>query len=146
VTVKATPRYRVQWVGFVSGVLFALGLALSGMTDPGRVLAFLDVAGHWDPSLALVMGGAVFTHFLWLLLTDRKALVLPQTKGIERELVLGAAIFGVGWGMMGYCPGPALVAFAFARAEAIAFVVAMLCGMVAFNAFSASQRHASDRV
>lgn len=142
-TAKTSPRYQTQGIAFAAGILFALGLALSGMTDPGRVLAFLDVTGAWDWSLALVMGGAVLTHLLWLLLTDRKALVPHQIKGINRELVLGAAIFGVGWGMMGYCPGPALVAFAFARAEAIVFVVAMLCGMVAFNAFSAVRQRAT---
>jgi uncharacterized protein len=131
-----------RWFGLASGALFALGLALSGMTDPGKVLAFLDVGGAWDPSLAFVMGGAVGFHGLWLWLTRRRqgrapasagASVASAGKGIDARLVVGAAIFGVGWGMSGYCPGPALVTLAYGRLEALLFVPAMVSGMVLFR-------------
>ncbi len=125
-------------VGLSSGALFALGLALSGMTDPGKVLGFLDVAGAWDPSLAFVMGGAVGVHFLWLRLgRARPAVVagsLPAAQGVDARLVVGAALFGVGWGMSGYCPGPALVSLAMGRLEAAVFVSAMVVGIVLFGA------------
>lgn len=127
--------------GLVAGALFAVGLALSGMTDPGKVLGFLDVAGAWDPTLAFVMGGAVGVHFAWLRLSARFSAEaadssrLPQPRVIDARLLSGAALFGVGWGMSGYCPGPALVASAFGRREALLFSLAMLGGMVLFNAF-----------
>jgi uncharacterized membrane protein YedE/YeeE len=129
-------------VGLASGVVFALGLALSGMTDPGKVLAFLDVAGAWDPTLAFVMGGAVGFHFLWLRFAVRQSGATPssrQTAGVARidaRLVLGATIFGAGWGMSGYCPGPALVSLGLGRQEAFYFVMAMLAGMAVHHAFA----------
>ena len=129
-------------VGLASGVVFAMGLALSGMTDPGKVLAFLDVAGAWDPTLAFVMGGAVGFHFLWLRFVAHKHGATPssaRTGGLARidaRLVTGAAIFGAGWGMSGYCPGPALVSLGSGRQEAFYFVVAMLAGMAVHRAFA----------
>jgi uncharacterized protein len=125
-------RFAPWLVGLVSGSIFALGLALSGMTDPGKVLAFLDVAGAWDPTLAFVMGGAVGTHLLWLRLVSRGTSERSQ-KPIDLRLVSGAAIFGVGWGMSGYCPGPALVAMAFGRLEALVFGGAMLGGVLLYQ-------------
>jgi uncharacterized protein len=127
---------KQRWVGFGSGVLFAVGLALSGMTDPGKVLAFLDVAGAWDPTLAFVMGGAVGFHAIWLRLARRAETAPASTAGksVDARLVTGAAIFGVGWGMSGYCPGPALTSLAYGRGEALLFVVAMLVGVVLFRA------------
>lgn len=124
---------RERVIGFASGTLFAIGLALSGMTDPGKVLAFLDVAGVWDPTLAFVMGGAVGFHGLWLLLMRRlrpTAQAPESERSVDARLVGGAALFGVGWGLSGYCPGPALVALALGRREALVFVAAMAAGIL----------------
>jgi uncharacterized membrane protein YedE/YeeE len=139
---------RGPLVGLLSGGLFAIGLALSGMTDPGKVLAFLDVAGAWDPTLAFVMGGAVGFHFLWLRFvaprfdarvpSSRRA---PTAAGIDARLVGGAAVFGVGWGLSGYCPGPALVTAAYGRSEALWFSLALLAGVGLFRALD-RRRHA----
>lgn len=131
------PRALPALVGFASGIVFAAGLALSGMVDPGRVLGFLDLAGAWDPSLIWVMGGAVLTHFAWLRLSSRPGAADGAQRGVARRvdgrLLLGSALFGVGWGMSGYCPGPALVALGLARAEAAVFVAAMLVGIVIYG-------------
>ncbi len=129
-------------VGLASGSMFAAGLSLSGMTDPGKVLAFLDVAGAWDPTLAFVMAGAVGFHFLWLRLFARRigsappAAMSATAARIDARLVTGAVIFGVGWGMSGYCPGPALVSLGAGRHEAFYFVLAMLAGIVAHRLFA----------
>lgn len=131
---------KERWVGFGSGVLFAAGLALSGMTDPGKVLAFLDVAGAWDPTLAFVMGGAVGFHALWLRFA-RPAQARPSSmpvRNVDGRLVVGAALFGIGWGMSGYCPGPALSSFAYGRGEALLFVLAMLGGVALFRILDAN--------
>lgn len=122
-----------QFVAIVSGALFAVGLALSGMTDPGKVLGFLDVAGSWDPSLAFVMGGAVGLHFVWLRFVARAPSQPAVSRKVDARLVGGAAIFGVGWGLSGYCPGPALSALAFGRTEGIVFTLAMLAGILIFR-------------
>jgi uncharacterized membrane protein YedE/YeeE len=123
-------------VGLVSGIVFAIGLLLSGMTDPGKVLAFLDLAGDWDPTLAFVMGGAVGFHFLWLRFVDPNKDGTPSSAQVsaarvDAKLVTGAAIFGAGWGMSGYCPGPVLVSLGLGRQEAFYFAVAMLAGIAA---------------
>ena len=117
-----------------AGLLFGLGLAVSGMTSPDKVLNFLDVAGAWDPSLALVMGGALavsVSGFAWLHRRGRTlagdALPPAPSPRIDARLVAGSALFGIGWGIAGYCPGPALANLAHAS-EAIVFVVAMLAG------------------
>ncbi|MDI1348151.1 YeeE/YedE family protein [Aquabacterium sp.] len=128
------------WHGFVialgCGLLFGLGLTLSGMSDPLTVQAFLDVAGDWNPSLAFVMGGAVVVSLLgfqWLL-KRRQAPVcgtvfhVPQNKAIDARLLRGAALFGIGWGLSGYCPGPALTSLLAGNAEVWLFVPAMLAG------------------
>ena len=125
----------------LAGTLFGLGLVISGMTDPANVIAFLDVTGAWDPRLAFVMGAAVAVAapaFWWVqerqrTLTGEPA-HLPGTRGIDRRLVLGALIFGVGWGLAGICPGPGLVAGALGSAPALMFVLAMLTGMLAWRA------------
>lgn len=126
---------------FVSGLAFALGLGLSGMTQPAKVLGFLDVAGRWDPSLALVMGGAVLvTLVAFALVLRRRAPVLapafdlPTQTRIDRPLVVGAVVFGVGWGLSGVCPGPALVSIATLSPASLVFAAAMLTGTVAFRA------------
>ena len=117
-----------------AGLLFGLGLAVSGMTSPDKVLNFLDPAGTWDPSLTLVMGGALavsVTGFAWLRRRGRtlagEALPPAPTPRIDARLVIGSALFGIGWGIAGYCPGPALANLAHA-AEAVVFVAAMLAG------------------
>jgi len=112
---------------FGAGLLFGIGLWLSGMAMPRKVLDFLDVTGDWDPSLLLVMGGAVAVTLVAFrpLLKRHK---LEFSKDIDAPLVLGAAIFGIGWGIVGYCPGPALTALANLSAEAFVFVAAMIGG------------------
>lgn len=125
-------------IGFATGLVFGLGLALSGMTSPDRVLGFLDVAGAWDPSLTFVMGGAVLTALPLFRLARRKARPLagetfdqPPTTLVDRRLIGGAALFGIGWGLAGICPGPALVDFAIAPTQSAAFVAAMIAGLAA---------------
>ncbi len=121
---------------FASGVLFAIGLIVAGMTDPSKVVAFLDITGAWDPSLAFVMVGAIAVHFLLLTrilgrprpVFDREFFI-PGTRTIDAPLVVGAVLFGVGWGLGGYCPGPAIVALPSMTAEALLFGGAMLVGM-----------------
>lgn len=125
-------------IGFITGLTFGLGLALSGMTSPDRVLGFLDIAGAWDPSLAFVMGGAVLTALPLFALARRRAKPLagaafdqPPTTLIDRRLIGGAVLFGIGWGLAGICPGPALVDLAIAPAQTLAFVSAMIAGLLA---------------
>lgn len=119
----------------VAGAIFGLGLAVSGMTNPDKVLNFLDVAGQWDPSLALVMGAALAVSmpgFAWLrrrgCTLDGGALPAQPGTRIDRRLLIGSALFGIGWGLAGYCPGPALANLAHGGADAVIFVVAMLVG------------------
>lgn len=123
-------------VEFVVGLLFGMGLILSGMTDPGKVLGFLDVAGAWDPSLAFVMGGAIAVAFFAFALARRRttaflgdAMHLPGTAPIDRRLLMGSLVFGVGWGLAGFCPGPAVVAAGAGVTEALVFTLAMIAGM-----------------
>jgi uncharacterized membrane protein YedE/YeeE len=120
---------------FASGLLFALGLAVSGMTRPSKVLGFLDVSGHWDPSLALVMAGAVAVYALAFRLSRRMQrpvvagnFVEPAASRIDPPLVLGALIFGAGWALAGYCPGPAFAALGAGIPKVGLFVGAMLAG------------------
>ena len=120
---------------FGFGLLFGLGLLLSGMTDPDRVKAFLDVAGAWNPALALVMGGAIavaLPAFAFARRNSRslmgEAIDLPANRQIDAPLVIGAAIFGLGWGLAGICPGPALVLAGHAAPGALVFVAALLIG------------------
>ena len=126
---------------FAAGLVFGLGLILSGMTDPGKVIGFLDVAGKWDPSLALVMGGAVLVGFFAFAAAGRRArsflggaMHLPQRRDIDRRLIAGSVVFGIGWGLAGFCPGPALVSFGSGEEKAAVFVAAMLIGMLIYAA------------
>jgi uncharacterized membrane protein YedE/YeeE len=123
---------------FLAGGLFGLGLAVSGMTDPSRVIAFLDVAGAWDPALLFVMGGAVAAFgggmFIWRRATHGRGLFrakLPERDcdPIDRRLILGSLVFGIGWGISGFCPGPAIASLAAVRLEALIFIPAMAVGM-----------------
>ena len=124
-------------IGFGSGLCFGLGLILSGMTDPQKVKGFLDLAGAWDPSLALVMGGAVAMGAVAYARARAVAhswtgepMQIPTSTVIDRRLVGGGVLFGIGWGIGGFCPGPAIVALGGGMAEAGVFVAAMLAGMV----------------
>ena len=122
-----------------AGLLFGLGLIVSGMADPAKVLGFLDLAGQWDPSLALVMAGAIAIGMPAFALARRRSrsllgapMQLPAARGIDRRLVLGSVLFGFGWGLAGICPGPALVLLGMGSLKGLAFVLAMLAGMLLF--------------
>lgn len=119
---------------FCAGLLFGIGLLVSGMTDPHRVRAFLDFAGAWNPSLAGVMVGAIGVHGLALWLERRKLGLRSEQAPIDARLVAGAAVFGVGWGLAGYCPGPAIVALGLAPGRAWTFFVAMAIGVLVGDA------------
>lgn len=123
--------------GLLAGLIFGAGLALSDMVNPARVLAFLDLAGDWDPTLAFVMGGALVPSAIGYALVGRmqrplmaEEFRIPQNRALEPRLVAGAAMFGVGWGLVGLCPGPAIAGLAFGRWEIWLFAAAMLAGMV----------------
>ena len=127
---------RTMALGLLAGLLFGVGLVVSGMSDPAKVLNFLDVLGHWDPSLAFVLGGATTTAWLGFRLVRRRArpvvlarFELPTRRDVDARLVGGAALFGLGWGVGGYCPGPAWTALPLAAPGTLAFVPAMLAGM-----------------
>ena len=125
---------------FIVGLLFGLGLLLSGMTDPGKVIGFLDLFGQWDPSLGFVMGGAILVGFFAFTFAKKRtrsflgdALTLPTSNIIDRRLVIGSLLFGAGWGLAGFCPGPALVSMAAGQEKALIFVAAMVLGMTIFE-------------
>ena len=122
------------------GILFGLGLVIAQMVNPAKVLAFLDVAGHWDPSLALVMGGALITLGLaYKLILRRPAPLLdqrfhlPDAVGIDASLLIGAALFGIGWGLSGFCPGAVIAAISYGRKEVLLFTLAMCGGIWLFR-------------
>ncbi|MCM8595360.1 DUF6691 family protein [Accumulibacter sp.] len=134
-------------ISFVVGLVFGIGLIVSGMSNPAKVLGFLDLAGPWDPSLALVMGGAIAVGFpAFRLAARRKAsllggpMQLPTARQIDRRLLAGSALFGVGWGLAGICPGPALVLLGSGAAGGLVFVLAMLAGMALFAVFERLRR------
>jgi uncharacterized membrane protein YedE/YeeE len=127
-------------ISLVSGALFGAGLAVSGMIDPARVRAFLDIGGAWDPTLAFVMGGALIPMaFAWAIVRRREGPLvaarfdLPATKPIDARLILGAALFGIGWGLAGLCPGPAVAALAVAPVPALIFCLGMAAGFALFR-------------
>lgn len=122
-------------MGYIAGLLFGLGLALAGMTDPARVLGFLDFFGAWDPTLMFVLGGAVVTTFIGYRQVFRRerpvmgeTFQLPTRQDLDARLIGGAALFGVGWGLSGYCPGPAIASIAGLTAPLFAMLVAMVAG------------------
>ncbi|WP_409522887.1 DUF6691 family protein [Nitrincola sp. MINF-07-Sa-05] len=136
-------------IALCSGLIFGFGLILSGMSNPVKVLGFLDLAGQWDPSLALVMVGAIATAiipFQWVMKRQRTLLEttpqLPTSKQIDKRLLIGSLIFGTGWGIAGFCPGPALVAAGAGMPLAMLFVVAMLAGMGLFTLMDKGLKHA----
>lgn len=129
-----------SFIGGLAGLIFGLGLIVSGMVQPAKVLGFLDLAGAWDPSLALVMAGAIAVGLPTFALAVRRRetflglqMQLPQSKVIDRRLVGGSLAFGVGWGLAGLCPGPALVVAGTGDMKALVFVGAMVAGMALFE-------------
>ena len=126
----------------LSGVLFGVGLTVSRMIDPSKVIGFLDVTGAWDPSLAFVMGGALLVTVPAFMIAKKRVrtllnidITMPTKNDIDASLLIGAAIFGVGWGLGGFCPGPAISALSFGLEKPLIFVVAMTVGMFGFGLF-----------
>ncbi len=135
------------FVAFVSGLVFAFGLGVSGMGQPGKVLAFLDVLGDWDPSLAFVMASAIGVHAVVVWRTKRAArpvlgdrFVFPRATGVDATLLAGASLFGIGWGLVGYCPGPAVMASASAQTTPLLFLAAMMVGLVLHRVLALPRR------
>ncbi|MEN5179157.1 DUF6691 family protein [Comamonas testosteroni] len=133
-------------IAAIVGLVFGLGLLVSGMADPHKVLGFLDLAGAWDPSLALVMGGAIAVGLPGFALARQRqrsllgeAMQVPASKALDAPLVVGSVLFGIGWGLAGYCPGPALVGITAGMESAAIFSAAMLAGMVLFGLWQARQ-------
>lgn len=131
-------------MGYVAGLLFGLGLGIAGMTDPARVLGFLDIAGAWDPTLAFVLGGAVVTNFIGYRLVLRRPnpvfgerFQLPTRTDLDGRLIGGAALFGIGWGLSGYCPGPAFASIGGLTLPLAAMLVAMIAGWFLARAIAA---------
>ncbi|NDL70455.1 DUF6691 family protein [Vreelandella alkaliphila] len=129
--------------GYIAGLLFGLGLAISGMTDPARVLGFLDIAGAWDPTLMFVLGGAVVTTFIGFRLVFARGkplfaggFQLPSKQELDAKLLGGAALFGIGWGLSGYCPGPAIASMSGMTMPLFAMLVAMVAGWFIARRFS----------
>ncbi|MDE2174966.1 MAG: YeeE/YedE family protein [Betaproteobacteria bacterium] len=130
----------MKTLAFLSGIVFGIGLLVSGMTDPAKVIAFLDIAGPWDPSLILVMVTAVVVALVPMQLAQRRArslvgekIAFPSTRGITGKLILGSAIFGIGWGMTGLCPGPSLASLAASTWQEWLFFSNMVAGMIGFE-------------
>lgn len=137
------------FTALIVGLVFGLGLILSGMTDPAKVLGFLDLAGSWDPSLGFVMGGAILVGAIAFGFAARRErsllgepMRLPTATRIDRRLVLGSLAFGAGWGLAGYCPGPALASLATGGIKPLVFTAAMLAGMAIFELL---ERRAASR-
>ncbi|MBZ0333541.1 hypothetical protein MARI_11560 [Marinobacter sp. JH2] len=131
-------KYNVA--SLVAGIVFGLGLLISGLANPAKVLGFLDIAGLWDPSLALVMGGAILVGLVAFTVAKKRTLSLlgfnmklPTNTKIDKRLVGGSLMFGVGWGIAGFCPGPALVAVGAGEIKGIVFVASMVAGMMLFE-------------
>jgi uncharacterized membrane protein YedE/YeeE len=129
-----------NFTSVLAGLVFGLGLILSGMANPAKVLGFLDLAGAWDPSLAFVMAGAIAVGLLAFAVARQRSvsylgapMQLPKLRQVDRQLIGGSVLFGIGWGIAGFCPGPGLVAFGMGEMKAVAFVIAMLLGMGVFE-------------
>jgi uncharacterized membrane protein YedE/YeeE len=129
---------KTNLAAFICGILFSIGLGISGMTQPHKVIGFLDVFGEWDLSLVFVMGGAVISYLLLQLLIQRRfskpmlgeTFQIPTRKDLDRSLIFGALLFGMGWGLGGYCPGPAITTLGSGSLNAVLFMVAMGMGML----------------
>lgn len=127
---------RQLLIALATGIIFGAGLTISDMVNPARVLAFLDIFGDWDPALAFVMGGAIIPAAIAFAASQRlrqplleRKFFIPENRIIDRQLIAGAAIFGAGWGLVGYCPGPAIAGVAFGDWQPITFIAAMVAGM-----------------
>jgi uncharacterized membrane protein YedE/YeeE len=138
---------------FVAGLVFGIGLLVSGMINPAKVLGFLDLAGRWDPSLALVMVGAIAIGVVGFVIAGRRAttvlgtpMLLPTARTIDRRLIVGGAVFGIGWGLAGFCPGPAVAALGAGHLKAIVFVAAMAAGMLAFEWIEGMRARSTPRL
>ncbi len=134
----------------LSGLIFGIGLILAGMANPAKVLAFLDIAGLWDPSLGLVMGGAIGIGLIGFTIAKQRSLSylgfsmqLPASRIIDRRLVLGSMAFGIGWGLVGICPAPAFVLLGMGNTKGIVFVVAVIIGMVIYELLESPGKSAS---
>jgi uncharacterized membrane protein YedE/YeeE len=132
---------------YLIGVLFGWGLIISGMSNPQKILGFLDLAGSWDPSLMFVMAGAVLVGLAGFYVVSKRteaffggALHIPKRRDITKPLIIGSLIFGAGWGIAGFCPGPALVALGAGHVKALVFVIAMLLGMEICDRFFSAHR------
>jgi uncharacterized protein len=139
-------------VAFVAGLVFGLGLIIAGMANPAKILGFLDLAGKWDPSLALVMAGAIAVGLAAFALAGRRAMSvlglpmqLPTAGAIDTRLVGGSLLFGIGWGLAGFCPGPAIVALGAGYVKSGVFVVAMLLGMGVFQLIERNRVRSESR-
>lgn len=135
------------FTALLAGLVFGIGLIVAGMTDPSKVIGFLDLAGAWDPSLAFVMGGAIAVGMIAFRFASRRersllgdAMRLPAARHIDRRLVLGGLAFGAGWGLAGYCPGPALASLASGGSKPLIFVGAMIAGMLVFEVLERRSR------
>lgn len=140
----------LAFASLLTGLVFGLGLIVSGMANPAKILGFLDLAGTWDPSLAFVMAGAVAVGVVAFAVARRRTVSLlgaemrlPSVRHIDRRLVVGSALFGIGWGIAGFCPGPSLVALGMGEVKALVFVAAMLAGMGIFELLEWRKRPAA---
>lgn len=136
------------FTSLLAGLVFGLGLIVSGMANPAKVLGFLDLGGRWDPSLALVMAGAIAVGLGAFAVAKKRTvslmgapMKLPAAGAVDRRLMLGSSVFGIGWGLAGFCPGPALVALGMGEGKAVVFVAAMLAGMLVFELLQKRRIH-----
>lgn len=137
---------------FASGLIFGIGLIIGGMANPAKVLGFLDLAGTWDPSLALVMGGGIAIGLIAFTIAKRRTssllglpMQMPSARHFDRSLIGGSAFFGIGWGLAGICPGPGLVLLGAGTAKGLIFVAAMLAGMAVFEFIERLKAHRHPR-
>ena len=128
-------------IGFISGLIFSIGLIISQMIDPQKLIGFLDILGNWDYSLIFVLGGAVGFNLVTFRFIQKKKsfigkdLCLPVAKSVDKKIIIGSVLFGVGWGLVGVCPGPALVNFVTLKTEVLILMAAILVGMFGFSVF-----------
>jgi uncharacterized protein len=143
---------RLNVSSFIAGLLFAIGLGVAGMTQPQKIIAFLDITGSWNPSLMFVMGGALAVHLVsYRIITRRKSPLfdtsfhIPNRSEIDFKLIGGSSLFGIGWGLSGYCPGPAIVALAAPGTLTLAFFLSMLGGMIIFESIKGRNANESTQ-
>ena len=142
---------KYSFASLFAGLVFGMGLIVSGMANPEKVLGFLDIAGLWDPSLAFVMGGAIIVGLVSLAVARKRTLSflgfnmkLPINNRIEKRMVIGSMMFGIGWGIAGFCPGPGLVALGAGEIKGAVFVASMVAGMVLFELFERNRARAGS--